>query len=341
MISATLVQLIQTAGRRPLRVEQARFAAEAARYDLFAAGREAALKIDALLLDLAFAQARLSALEAQIAVEGELVDAAEKRLRVGLGSSVELATVRASHRKAVLDRQATTAAMADALNELAIATGLPADQLPLRRLLLPRLGRTLPDDFTARVRTAAPLNRADLLARLADYGAADTELGLQLAGRTPDIGAGPGFEYDKGDQEWGIALTATLPVFNHNGGAIGQAAAQRRQAETQFTTTQAAVIGEVEKAAKAYGQALQAMAVAERLYADQAQRARAQEVLFARGEIDRVEVLTARAELAVEFAARVGAQVAVDKAALAVEAAGQLNADGFDPVSLISPDADH
>ena len=335
MISATLVQLIETAGKRPSRIARAEYLAEAARLDVLAAGREVVGRVDGLMLDASVAQGRLAALDQQIAAQAGLVEAAQKRLQVGVGSSLELVTARAALSRALLDRQATSANLAETLHQLAMAVGVPADRLPLDQLSLPSLTRTLPAGFAERVRHVAPLNRADLLARLADYAASDAAVRLQLGGRYPNVEVGPAYEFDQGDRKWGLSLVTTLPIFNRNEGAIGEAMAARRQAADQFTASQAAVIGEVDRAIAAYDQSVVALATAERLYAEQASRAHAQETLFARGEIDRVELLAAQAELAAAITGRADAQGGAAKAALAVELAGQLASDGFDPTSRL------
>ena len=249
---------------------------------------------------------------------------------MGLGSSLELVTARSVLTRATLDRQATSVALTETLHQLAIAAGIPAAQLTLDRLALPSLTRPLPPDFAARVRGAAPLNRADLLARLADYAASDATVRLQLAGRAPNFDVGPGFEYDQGNRKWGVSLAVALPIFNQNGGAISEALSTRRQAADQFTAAQAAIIGEVDRATAAYEQSTTSLQVAEQLYAEHAVRARIQETLFARGEIDKLELLVVRSELAAAVTARADAQGTVAKAALAVEAAGQLAVDEVD-----------
>ena len=332
-LSAGLVQLLETGSKRSYRVAHAEYLAEAARLEILAAAWSVVSRVDNLLLDASAAQGRLAALDGQIAIQTELVEAAGKRLAVGLGSRLELVTARSVLTRATLDRQATSAALTETLHQLAIAAGIPATQLTVDRIELPSLTRPLPPDFAARVRSAAPLNRADLLARLADFAASDATLRLQLAGRVPNLEIGPSFEYDQGDRKWGVSLAVALPIFNQNGGAIGEALAARRQAAEQFTAVQAAIIGEVDRAIAAYEQRAISLQVAERLYVEQANRARAQETLFARGEIDRPELLAARAELAAAVTAQADAKGTVAKAALAVEAAGQLSADGVDPVA--------
>lgn len=332
-LSAGLVQLLETGSKRSYRVAHAEYLAEAARLEILAAAWSVVSRVDNLLLDVSAAQGRLAALDGQIAIQTELVEAAGKRLAAGLGSSLELVTARSVLMRATLDRQATSAAVTETLHQLAIAAGVPASRLTLDRLAVPSLTRRLPPDFAARVRADAPLNRADLLALLAEYAAIDATVRLQLAGRVPNFDVGPGFEYDQGDRKWGLSLAVALPIFNQNGGAIGEALAARGQAADQFTAAQAAVIGEVDLAIAAYEQSTLSDQMAELLYAEQAARARAQETLFARGEIDRLELLAARAELAAAVTARAEAQGTVAKAAMAVEAAGQLCADGVDPTA--------
>ncbi|MEB0056209.1 TolC family protein [Variovorax sp. LG9.2] len=329
-LSAGLVQLLETGSKRSYRVAHAEYLAEAARLEILAAAWSVLSRVDNLLLDTASAQGRLAALDEQIVIQTELVEAARKRLAMGLGSSLELVTARSVLTRATLDRQATSVALTETLHQLAIAAGIPAAQLTLDRLALPSLTRPLPPDFAARVRGAAPLNRADLLARLADYAASDATVRLQLAGRAPNFDVGPGFEYDQGNRKWGVSLAVALPIFNQNGGAISEALSTRRQAADQFTAAQAAIIGEVDRATAAYEQSTTSLQVAEQLYAEHAVRARIQETLFARGEIDKLELLVVRSELAAAVTARADAQGTVAKAALAVEAAGKLAVDEVD-----------
>lgn len=338
-VSAGLIQIIETMGKRPKRVARASYLAEAARLDVRNTAWTVVGQVNGYLLDVAAADARIAALDQQIAAQTGLVDAAEKRLRVGLGSFVELSTARLVLTRAILDRQSSVAARVDAQHRLADAIGVPSAALPLDRLVLPRLDQRLPPDLPGRIKAKAALNRADLLAALANYAASTVELQLQTAGRYPNVELGPGFEYDQGDRKWGLSLAVQLPVFNRNGGPIAEAEAQRRQAADQFTADQARVIGEVDRTIAAYAEALRSLDLAVRLFDEQARRAKAQEALFVQGEIDRLELLAARAELATAVVGRADAQGTVAKARLAVELAGQISADGLDPGALIFPES--
>src|SRR5207247_6717224 len=83
-------------------------------------------------------------------------------------------------------------------------------------------------------RRAALTHRADVLAALADYAAAEATLRLEIAKQYPDIHLNPGYQLDEGTNKWTVGLGLTLPVLNHNQGAIGEAEAKRKEAAASF-----------------------------------------------------------------------------------------------------------
>ncbi len=333
-LTSSLVQIVETAGKRKYRLARAQYLAEAARLDVLSVAWDTTSKVNTALVELAAAQTRATAVGRQVAVQSELVDVTEKLIQAGFGSRLELLTARTALNRAVLDQQTAQTALIDAQHQLAQAVGMPFDAIPMDRLTLPSLNQTLPPGFAARIREAAPLTRADLLAKLAEYAASFVTLQLEVANRIPNIEFGPAFEYDRGAKFWGVSLTAQLPMFNQNEGPIAEAAAQPRQAADQFTAFQAAVIGEVDRATAAYDSAQRSLAAAERLFAQQNQQVRTQTALFSRGESDRLEFLAAQVELATAALARVDAQSAAAKARLALEQAGHVSVDSFDPAAF-------
>lgn len=340
VVASSLVQIIETAGKRRFRLARTQYLAEAARLDVLSAAWDTVGRVHGALLDVAAAQRRATAIERQLAAQSGLAEIAEKRLQAGLGSRLELTTVRTLLTRVTLDQQAARTTLVEAQHQLAQAVGVPVAALRLDRLALPSPGRLLPPGFEAQVREVAALNRADLLARLADYAASAVVLQLEVASRIPNVELGPNFEYDQGNRKWGLSLTVQVPVFNQNQGPIAEAAAQRRQAADQFVALQAGVIGEVDRAIAAHQAALRSLTVADRLYQQQSRQASAAEALFARGETDRLELLAARVELATAALGRADAQAAVARTRLAVELAGHLSADGFNPAALALPERD-
>ncbi len=81
----------------------------------------------------------------------------------------------------------------------------------------------------------AVFHRADLLASLAEYAAAESALQLEVARQYPDIHLGPGYTYDTGTNKIGFGLAGiTLPVFDQNQGGIAQAEAKRKEAAARL-----------------------------------------------------------------------------------------------------------
>src|SRR5262249_18362260 len=108
------------------------------------------------------------------------------------------------------------------------------------------------DLSTQEVRRQALLNRADLLASLAEYEATQAALQLQIAKQYPDIHLGPGYQYDQGDHKVTLALTAELPILNQNQGPIAEAEAHRNEAAARFLALQAKVIADIDRAVASY-----------------------------------------------------------------------------------------
>ena len=335
-LASTLIQLIETAGKRPLRVAKAEYFAESARFQLAAAAWQAVARVDGAAIDLAAARARIAALDEQVAVQGDVLDTAAKRLAVGLGSSVELTIARTALTRATLERQTARAAEIDAIHRLAEALGLPETALPVDRLSVDLAGPRLADTFLLAARDGAPLRRADVLGGVADYAASVVETRLQGAARVPNLEIGPSVEYDQGTKKWGVSVAAALPIFNRNGGPIAEAGAQRRVAEGQLLEVQANAIGEVDRAATAYRQAIEGLAVADRLVAEQSRQLGAQRRLLTAGQAGRGDVLAVQGDLALARVGRADALATLARARLAVEVAAQAVGDGFDPAAFLT-----
>jgi outer membrane protein TolC len=334
-VASSLIQIIETAGKREFRVARARYLSEAARLDALDSAWQTVGAVNGALLDIGAAQRRITALDRQIAAQSALTEIAEKRIQAGLGSSLELTAARTALNKASLDRETSRTALIEAQHQLAQAVGVSAEAIPLDRLSAILPGSAPPPDFRKRVREDAILNRADLLARLADYAASDAALQLELARQYPDVQIGPGYEYDQGDRKWGLSLALPIPIFNQNQGAIGEALAHRRQAADEFFAVQARVIGDIDREIDAYDSAARTFGVADDLFRRQTAQVRAQQAMFDRGETDRAELLAARVELANADLAKTDAEGNWAKARLALELVSQHSLNGFVPGSLI------
>jgi len=91
------------------------------------------------------------------------------------------------------------------------------------------------------------LNRSDLLALLSEYVACEEDLRLELARQYPDVHFNPGYEYDQGDNKWGVGLSLELPFMNRNRGPIAEAEARRSECVAKFIALQAHILEGIER----------------------------------------------------------------------------------------------
>ena len=124
---------------------------------------------------------------------------------------------------------------------------------------------------TAEVRRNALVARADVLAALSDYAAAESALQLEIARQYPDIHFGPTYQFDQGDNMWSLALSAELPLVNRNQGPIAEAKAHRAEAAARLNALQAKVLAEIDGAVESFHATETNLAMIENLAAAQSQ----------------------------------------------------------------------
>jgi outer membrane protein TolC len=160
----------------------------------------------------------------------------------------------------------------------------------------------IPGAFTVtEARGVALRQRADILAALADYAAAEADLSLQVAKQYPDLHLGPAYAWNNGsagDNQWSLGATLELPVLDQNQGAIAQAEAQRKLAAAKFLALQAQVCAQIDRAVAALQAARDQWQNTDRLLAAERRQAESVAAQFAAGAADRLDVLNAQLEIA-------------------------------------------
>jgi outer membrane protein, heavy metal efflux system len=174
------------------------------------------------------------------------------------------------------------------------------------------------DITSAEARRAALLGRADVLAALADYAAAEATLRLEIAKQYPDVHVGTGYQYDQGDNKWNIGISSELPLLNRNQGPIAEALTRRAEFAARFTAVQARAIAEMDRALAAWRAAQEQLAGLAPLEAALLQQAESVRAEAKAGAAEPLEVLHAEAELAANGLAMFDAHLR------AVQALGQL-----------------
>lgn len=304
---------LELAGKREHRTSEARHRAELARLDLAAQAWAAHSTVRRALVEVQGAEAEAELWRAQLPLAAQAARLLEAQVQAGDGSPFEAAQARSALSRATLASSASERAAANARSRLAEAVGVP-----LAALVGVRLAPGEPPDAApparAEARAWAARNRADLLAALAAYAAAQSALQGEIARQYPDLRLGPGYQLDQGEGKWSLGLGVTLPVFHRNQGPIAAAEARRAAAAAQFLAVQGRVLAEVDRAAADYSSTLADLGTVRTLRAALERQAALVRARHAAGDTSRLDLARAEVELAdqarIELAARKRAELA-------------------------------
>ncbi|HEY1050530.1 MAG TPA: TolC family protein [Prosthecobacter sp.] len=239
---------METAGKRSKRTEQALAAAEAARWRVSVRAWAARSRVRAAMLELHGARENIRLLETEQTLHDEAIRKLTAQMEAGDVSPFELTQARLMLNRTRLALQDARRIAATGEARLAAAVGLPLHAINSVKLDFSAFQR-LPASGNSR--TLALARRADLMALLSDYAAAEAALKLELARQYPDINISPGYDYNSGQNRWQLGLNVALPL-NRNRGPIAEAEARRVTAEKRFLAQQAVIQGELDIALAAY-----------------------------------------------------------------------------------------
>lgn len=322
---------VETAGKRGKRMAEANQLAEAARWDFIAVAWQTRSKVRTALLDLLAARENESLLTGQMLAQSNVVRLLEGQRAAGSVSDYEVTQARVTLETTQLARQDAVGQADQARAGLAGALGVPLHALSRMKFSFGPLDR-FPRDLTRpEVRRQALFNRADVRGALADYAASQAALQLEIANQYPDIHLGPGYAYNAGnagDNEWQLGLTVTLPVLNHNQGAVAEAEAKRSQAAAHFLSVQAAAMSEIDSALAGFNAALKESATAQSLRNDLRRQLDSVKAQAQLGEADALSLADA------ESAYYTGAQNHLNALVKAQQALGALEDAVQSPLTL-------
>jgi cobalt-zinc-cadmium efflux system outer membrane protein len=287
---------IETAGKRGYRITQAEHLSEAARLNIATVAWQIRSCLRASLLNLYAADQSEVLLKRQLAIQEDLVELMERRLAVGEASQPDVTLTRLSLDQIRLSLSESRKQSAQARSQTANALGLATEAIKRIEISFSFLEK-LPQKFLPEdLRRQALLNRPDILSSLAAYAANESGLQLQIAKQYPDLRLGPSYEFDQGENKWGIGVSLTLPILNRNQGPIAEAEAHRKEAAALFMSLQAQVIGEIERALAGYEGAIRKLEEADSLVSDKERQLHSAQAMFNAGEADRLTFLGAQLE---------------------------------------------
>lgn len=311
-IGPSIEFVIETAGKRAARTEQARHLEAAAREDLATASWQVRSGVRNALIDLWAARQSLSQTQRNLSVEQQLVVAIAQQFAAGGAAGFDLAQARIHRDEAKLAALNAQNREAQARNSLAAAIGIPVAALrgiPISFHDLETPTQPAADVAVGALRKAALTGRSDVQSSLADYAAADSALKLAVANQYPDIALAPGYDYSQGDNQYLLMPTIPLPVFHQNQGQIAQALAQREQAAAQFTALQNTVLQAIDQALTEYHASAIALDSATRIRTEERHEFDRMHSAFLAGDADRQGLIGAQLTLSTATQAQIDALI--------------------------------
>ena len=310
--------LLQNTHKVDLQRAAAAAEAEAARLGIHTAVWQVRKDLRTALLDAAIGSRRESLLRTQAAGQARVLALLEQRRAAGTIAPTEVSLARTTLLRA-------EAAAADALSQatnararIAAALGLPLTALEGIAFAAPSAGTARSNAELDVARQHSLQTRADVLAALAKYQAAQAAVELAVAKQQPDFHLGPGYQWDQGANKWSLALTFELPIFHHNEAPVAEAVARRAEAAAQFEVVQAQALAAMDSAVTAARAAAAQLEHARQLRAEVEKQNTVARRRFELGGADQVEVQSAQFDLATTDS------LIADAEAAAASAAGQL-----------------
>ncbi len=299
LVPVTFDVPIETAGKRGKRLAEAEKISESARWNFVSAAWQIRSGVRASLLDFTVADRRAELLQKQFAAQKEIVRLLQQRFDAGEISRPELASAQIALHKTQLDLSDAESKKSDARSHLAQALGLGEAALDGVKLNFDFSQTDAEKLTTAEARQVALRSRADILAALADYAAAEADLQLQVAKQYPDLHLGPGYAWNSGnagDNQWSLGVTLELPILDQNQGPIAEAEARRKLAAAKFIELQSQVIGEIDRAVAGWRVAGEQLKTGSDLLAVEIQQQKSAQAQLESGAADQLDSLTAQLE---------------------------------------------
>ncbi len=311
---------METAGKRGRRLDVAHAQVRAAAANVIDATWNVRSAVRKAFLEVYAAEQRTKLLNDAIAQQAELLSALDERIKAGAESRSIASQARLL--QAQMRLQAAESAKLAAVARAALAEALA---MPVRGLDQALFSFAAFESSAPSVpgRQKALTHRADVLAALAGYAAAEATLRLEIAKQYPDLHLNPGYSLDAGENKWRLGIGLTLPILNRNQGAIGEAEAKRKEAAAAFESVQAKVLGEYDRAAATLAAARTKLSTTDALLEEQAQQIASEDRIVKGGSSDRSALLSAKVERAATLASRVEALAEIQAALGALEEAAQ------------------
>lgn len=314
---------IELPPKRSLRRKGAEKKAEASSWRLASTAWEVRNRVRKAMLEVYTAERMVSVLHKQESLQSEIVTLLKGKRDAGEASAFEASQSRLGLNQTRLSLHEAERQEAVGRVRLAEAVGVSSAALARVQLDYSAFTSALPPVGLGAARRQALTNRADILAALADYSAAEEELHLQIANQYPDINLGPGYELDQTDNKWSLGLSVELPLLNQNRGRIAEAEAARKLAEANFLQIQSAALAEIDAAVADLKGAHEKTMAARAIVTEVRQEAETERKIKEVGEAERLELLHRDLEVSAARLALIDAELGEQDAVGSLENALQ------------------
>jgi len=287
--------VLERGGKRDRRIEQATLARTVAELQLLDTTRKLVLDVQSAFADVQLAKLNLALAQENLAALNNVVSVDVERVRTGDLAQVELSRSRLAALQFENDVQQQTAKLEIARNRLATLLGRRAGDVPDVTGDLRRDTDVLERDV---LQARALEQRPDVRASRTDQARSVADLRLQLANAKIDYTVSGEYHRVQGGglvgNNYGIFLSAPLPIFNRNQGEVARAQTEQQQLEAKTRALEADVISDLNAAFTDYRAARQIVERIESTMLAQARDVRTtMEYSYRRGEASLVEFLDA------------------------------------------------
>jgi len=249
-------QLIETAGKRGLRMEGAELGTEASEFDLQDVTRVLTNAVRHFFYGLLLAQKNLNVARDNLDRYRQITDANAIRLRVGDISETDFTRIEVESLKAQGDLDRAQSALKQARTDLLLLLGWPENSLSLTAADAWPQANLKDDDSKEDLLTRKALeNRPDLRAAKVriDQAGKNLELARRLA--FPDVTVSAAFARDPGNyftNTGQVGISVPLPIFYRQEGEIAKAGVALNGAELNLRQTEQNIRADVIKALSAW-----------------------------------------------------------------------------------------
>jgi len=300
---ASVGLVIETAGKRDIRVQRSLAQEDALRWQFAQTLWDARAELAAAMVERVLAEQTLAIDEEELRLRRAYLDWIETRLQFGAATSNDRLLASQAISGLESQRALDSAALATAVARVAAAVGIiPANLAEIATGYpslenLPELG--LQDLLAAR--DAALSNRLDVQRSLAEYLIAEQDLRAALAAQYPDVVLGPGYLRDQADRKITLSLDLPTLVSSRSSAAIESAVTARSAAARRFDDVQARALADISTSYASYEAARAALAAARSAEQEALRTLQVTRRRIEAGAADRGELIGAELDLTVRM----------------------------------------